>query len=69
MGAPKWIAVLKGCVRSVEGRSKALADALRAAGLFCDDVCEQSKTEDDTWEMLKWLVSSEESPVSQKRVL
>ncbi len=47
----------------------ALADVLRAPGLFCDDVCEQSKAEDDTWEMLKWLVSNEESPVSQKRVL
>jgi hypothetical protein len=44
-----------------------LADALRAPGLFCDDVCEQSKMEDDTWELLKWLVSSEESPVYQKR--
>ncbi len=42
---------------------QALADALRAPGLFCDDVCDQSKAEDGTWQVLKWLVSGEEPAV------
>ncbi len=42
---------------------QALGDALRAPGLFCDNISEQSKAGDGTWQVLKWLVSGEEPAV------
>ncbi len=43
----------------------ALGDVLRAPGLFCDDACEQSKADDDTWEVLNWLLSGDAPAVAR----
>ncbi len=61
-GDEKW-GTMSLCVKC--GRPiQALGDVLRAPGLFGDDACEQSKADDDTWEVLNWLLSGDAPAVA-----